>query len=206
MRLVGLFVLALLAPAGAALAAPVQLTNAQFTAAIAGLPTQTENFEGFAAGNYASPFTLANGTYTATTPSITDSTFLCAPGSRCLIDQDSLSGTRAFSSLPANTGFWSASFQTFDRDDVFRVTVTGGSGESVFQVAGTTTFLGFSDPAGLTRIAVENLGNGGDRGNYSFDNVTTATLAALTPVPVPGSLPLVAAGLLGLWGLRRRAI
>jgi hypothetical protein len=175
----------LVASVGAASAA-IELTQAQFTAATAGLPTVIETFEEFDPSViHPSPLALINGTYTAPDPQIISGAPFCPNASNCLTDGN-IDGTRSFSAFPVNTDFWGADFQTrafVGQPDVFQVTVAGGDGTAVFTQPVAGGFWGFSDPAGLTSVTFRNLGNApaGSAGNYSFDNVTTAEVAILEP-------------------------
>ena len=196
----------LMSPAMAA-AAPIELSAAQWAALTAALPQTVVDFESLALGAHASPLILANGTYTAPAPFVSDlATFCGAAGDRCLLEGTSnFHNPRVFSGLPAGTRFWAAmdffSINPVD-GDIFRVTVVGNSGVSIFTHPLADGFVGYTDPTGLLTVTFEILGEGSPGAgifNYSLDDVTTA---ATTAVPEPLSVLLVGTGLLG-W--RRRS-
>ena len=148
----------------------------------------TETFNGFTASVSGSlnpdlriPGNLAN--------------FCGSASDKCLISQDT-DGTRLFDALAPGTqsiGFDITKIRPFD---VFRITVTGNSGVSVFQ----NDFVGklaFSDPTGLISVGFENLGFQSGRGNYGFDDVITGV------VPAPAGLALILSAF-GMFGLLRR--
>jgi hypothetical protein len=182
-------------------AAPVQLTQAEFNAATAGLTTVVEDFEGFPPGNTTDPFTFANGTITIEdvfVPAISENPDFCggAGGDNCLIG--SIGFLRTISALPAGTTLWAVTdFVAVFQSDTFEITVTGNSGSFVMDLA-PATFFGFSDPTGLISISFENLGSFGGGGNYALDDIVTAQGPAPAPVPEPTSLSLLGFALAGI--------
>jgi hypothetical protein len=179
-------------------AVPIELSAAAFASATAGLPSTIENFEGFSAGVHGSPFALDNGVFTTSggIPVISDASVFCGTSpDHCLISSD-VGGDRAFSNLPLGTAFWATDLFTINSTNVFRVTVIGIDGASVFTHATTDSFWGFADAAGLLSVSFFNLGTGSSMANYSFDNVTT--------VSEPTTLALLGIGLAGLGFLRRQ--
>ncbi len=185
-----------------AVAAPVQLTRAQFTLQTAGLSTVVENFEGFSIGNQPNPMTLANGSYTSPFPFVADILVFCNSGTNCLVDQLTANQPRTFSMFPAGTSYWASDFYAIASNDEFSVTVVGVSGTTVFTGSGAADFWSFNDAAGLLSVSFRNLGNLGGTGNYSFDNVTTAAAGA---VPEPASWALVGLALAAMGSTRRMA-
>lgn len=78
-----------------------------------------------------------------------------------------------------------------------------------YGLADITRFVVSGDSARLTLATLAGNVTGEFR-NFEFWNVggtalSTADLAAVAPVPLPAGLPLLGAGLAGLWALRRRA-
>ena len=148
------------------LAAPVQLTETQFTDQTTGFPTIVETFEGFPLGPQTSPFTIANGTYTGS-PSIFFDAWCFV--SQCM-NSNIADGT--FDGLPTGTTFWGVKILPASSGDVLQVTVTGNSGVLQIEIPeeGEMFFLGFSDPTGLNSIDF-HLVQGFT--NYAFDDVTT---------------------------------
>ena len=104
--------------------------------------------------------------------------------------------------LPAGTTLWAVTDVGAPvTGNTFRITVTGNSGSSVFDVS-QVPFYGFSDPTGLISISFQNLGiPTGGFGNYSLDDIVTA---GPTPIPEPASLTLLGLGLSGLGARWRR--
>ena len=175
---------------GSASATPTQLTEAQFTAQITGLPTIVETFDGFPLGFPDSPFAIANGVYIGN-PKISF-------GGWCALSQcmDSNFTDGIFNVFPTGTKFWSTRIIYASDGDILRVTVTGDSG--VLQVelppAGWVpggVFVGFSDSAGLKSIVFQLVQG---QVNYSFDDVTTAGVSSVTP-------PVVSVPTLSGWGM-----
>jgi hypothetical protein len=187
-------------------AAPIELSLAQWTTLTAALPQTVVDFESFALGAHPSPLTLANGTYTSPVPFVSDTALICGTaGDRCLIDNTSnFHFPRVFSGLPAGTTFWAAtdfySISPVD-DDIFRVTVVGNSGVSLFTHKLADGFVGYTDPTGLLTVTFEIVGEGIPGSgffNYGLDDITTAPAVIAEPL----SVLLIGTGLLG-W--RRRA-
>jgi hypothetical protein len=183
-----------------AAAAPIQLNAADWATAASGLAISVEDFESFAPGEFLSPLTLVNSTFSTTSlltnpVSIFDSDPLfCGDLDTCL-SADGRSDTRMFSAFAPGTTLWKVSDMHFVSPlDIVRITVVGGSGTSTFEVA-TASYYGFRDALGLTSVAFLNLGNPEQRGNYSFDDVATASVA---PVPEPTSLLLLGSGIAGI--------
>ena len=186
---------------------PMSLAQAAFDAQIGGLAVVLENFESYPSADFASPFGIANGTFTSVAPRVQGQPTLCGDVDQCLFDSTSTGDIRTFSSLPPGTQFWGAHLHLVDATDTLKLTVTGGGGNLDAQASGSG-FLGFVDPLGLLSIAFENLGTdlGGGNfgiGNYSFDNIRTAPAPAA--VPEPGALALLAIAMAGVWaGMRGR--
>ena len=194
----------------AASAAPIQLNSAQFTAAIAGLTTTTEDFEGFTAGQKSEPFTFANGTvsgFPAADSVVSDATQFCSDaGDQCLTRMI-IDGVRTITALPAGTTLWAVTdFFALSSTDVFRFVVTGNSGVTTLDLA-SASFYGFSDPTGLVSIAVVNIFGGLVEGNYSLDDIVTAGPAAAVPEPATISLLVLGLAVMGAqrWRRRRKA-
>ncbi|MDJ0939452.1 MAG: PEP-CTERM sorting domain-containing protein [Woeseiaceae bacterium] len=188
-------------------AVPIQLNETDFANATASLSVTTEDFEGFSTGLYASPFTFSNGQMSSVSPLITASSTFCDTG-QCLLDSTA-QGTeeaRVFSGFAADTDYWATDLRFVSPADLFDVVVTGNSGVLNLNGVSLVTmanlgFVGFYDPLGLLSISFTNLGTQGGLGNYSFDNIQTAS-----EVPEPATILLLGAGLMGLSALRRRRI
>jgi hypothetical protein len=203
-RIIALFMWGVFAAAPRADAAPIQVTSAEFNAAIVGLTTVVEDFEAFAIGVQPDPFTFANGTVTVAgigDPAIVNQDYSCGvagDGDACLL-ANGLWELRTISGLPAGTTLWAVTdFFALKPDNAFRITVTGNSGSSVFDRS-TAAFYGFSDPTGLISISFQNLFIPPGFSNFSFDDIVTAGPA---PIPEPASLTLLGLGLAGI-GARR---
>jgi hypothetical protein len=190
----------------AAHAIPTSLSKVQFTAQIAGLTTVIEDFEGYPNGtDFLSPFVTLNGTFTSSAPRVQASATLCGDVDQCLFDSSSADGPRTFQMFPLGTQFWGSDVSLVDTTDTLKLTVTGGSGVLSFETAGIS-FAGFEDPLGLMSVEFENLGTDSGNGNtgfgnYSFDNVTTASPAA---IPEPGTLALLGIAVAGIAVRTRR--
>jgi hypothetical protein len=131
---------------------------------------------------------------------------LCGDADQCLFDGASATGARTFAAFPLGTQFWGADIRLVDATDTLQLTVTGGSGVLALEASGIS-FVGFTDPLGITSVGFENLGTdfGGGNvgfGNYSFDNVTTAP--SPIAVPEPGTVALIVSALAGAWTIARR--
>ena len=192
---------------GSASAAPIQLTEAQFTTQITGLPTIVETFDGFPLGSPDSPFTIANGTYTGAPNIFFD---LWCPLSQCM-NSNIQDGT--FNGFPAGTTFWSTKILPAGLGgDILQVTVTSNSGvlQIQFPQDESPRFIGFSDPTGLNSIDF-HLIQGGT--NYAFDDVTVAAappvVTKATSIPALGryGLAMLTLMMLGMgWAGFRRFI
>jgi len=132
-------------------AIPIQLNSTDFATALSGAGSVVvEDFESFTSGAKASPFVIANGTFTsAATPSIDGTGFICSgDATKCLITSAPLTAVRTFDGFGAGTNLWSTDlfFVNPSTTNIFDVTVTGVSGVLSFQVVGSTLggFLGFS--------------------------------------------------------------
>ena len=204
-RIVALFMWGVFAAAPLADAAPIQLTSAEFNAAIVGLTTVVEDFEAFATGVQPEPFTFANGSVTVVgngEPGIQNSGLFCGvAGDECLSATD-LQGLRTISGLPAGTTLWAVTdFHAPIVVSNYRITVTGNSGSSIFDVS-QVPFYGFSDPTGLISISFQNLGDlTGGFDLYTLDDIVTAGPA---PIPEPAALTLLGLGLSGICARRWR--
>ncbi len=192
-------------------AAPIQLDALEFATEVNGLNVIVEDFNGYTAGEKASPFVTANGTYSSDRPAITDDGGACPHDNFCLSDFDQ-EGERIFSQLPGDATHWGATLGYFIETDLLDIVVTGNSG--VLNLTGIELggfafgFFGVFDPLGLISISFRNNGtpldNGTLIGNYSFDNVVTASAAPPVTVTEPASLILLSLGLAGLAFLRRQ--
>jgi PEP-CTERM motif len=185
---------------------PMSLTKFQFNADIAGLTTSVEDFESYVTGDFASPFLIANGTFTSGAPRVQASPAFCGDVDQCLFDSSSADGLRTFHAFPGGTQFWGADLKLVDATDTLKITVTGGGGVLLLRVSGVD-FAGFTDPLGLASVEFENLGTDAGNGNigfgnYSFDNVTTALSPAV--VPEPATTALVGLAFAGAWAMIRR--
>ena len=179
----------------AASAAPVQIAYSDIVVAT------TEDFQSSSVeGGQSASF---NG-FTLTTPLYLRAgtrQILCETDfDGCAFDVFSSQGNRIFDLfLPGTTAFGLDLFSP-SSSQTYQVTVTGVSGTSTFTLAGSGLYA-FSDTSGLTSVVFNNLGFGVGFGNYSFDDVITGTT---TVVPLPATLPLLAAGFLALGALRSR--
>lgn len=192
----------------AASAAPIQLSVAEFIDQVHGSGSgQIEGFEGdtpYRSNARPTPFVFQNGTFTPPgavsvvgTGSADDTLLFCGVvGDRCLTDRNQTGGVRSFSAFPEGTTHIGITLHYLNPSNPINVVITGGSG--VLDITETgTSFLGFTDPLGITSVTFENLGPLGGY-NYSFDDVITAQ------VPEPSTLALFCMGLAGLI-LRRRS-
>ncbi len=174
-----------------ALAAPLQLNQAQFAAQVAGLVTTLETFSGFPLLTpFPSPLSLANGSYSAASPVVSDLAEFC--GQPCLGSGEG-NDLRTFFAFPAGTTHWGALVDmvfSFPINDVIHIEAVGNGGTLAFDVLGPqNVFFGFTDPLGMVSVSFQNLGGGGSGFfNYSFDDVVTANPRQ---VPEPSSLVLL---------------
>lgn len=201
---------ALACAAGPAAALPVQINQSQFASQSAGLVVTSENFSGFPGmvplGNSV---VLANGTFTGNAAIVNDlgtAAGFCA--SPCLTTGDTTGDLRSFSLFPAGTQLWSAVLDMvfdFALPDIIHVEVLGNSGLLAFDVVGPNAqFLGFADPLGLLSVSFQHdLAQGGNKYNYSFDDVTTARTRA-NQIPEPSSLSLMLLALGAALAVQRR--
>ncbi len=206
MRQIRLIIAALLVISPfAANADPIQLSDADFASAISGLTSQVEDFESTATGIKPSPFTFLNGTYTGGDGSVTSSLLFCGTSPDiCLTNHDEIADVKTFFDFITGTAYWGADMFFINPANPINVVVTGGSGVLDITQIGTT-FFGFYDPLGITSVTFLNMGTINPDGfrtftNYSWDNITTATVQ----VPEPGTLALFGLGLFGMGLARRR--
>lgn len=124
-------------------AAPILLTQAEFDASIVGLTTVEEDFEAFASGVQTNPFTFANGTITVGpggVPFVTSAANVCGAGGDQCLSSSALAPLRTFSAFPADTTHWAVTnFSALVSANIFRITVTGNSGSSVFDLGAAWT-------------------------------------------------------------------
>ena len=154
--------------ASVATAAPSRLARGEFAAAVAGLPTIVETFDGFLEGMYAPAIPLANGVYAATGPWV----YRVGALNSVLSDGSEVGGPRTFSAFPNGTRYWGADIG-MDGRSMLSVTVVGAAETVTFEVRADELegFLGITDPIGLRAVTIVNVG----QFNLAFDNVTTAT-------------------------------
>jgi len=207
--------LAAIALACSASAQPVQITEAQFTAMIAGVPATIETFEGMGLGAYPSPVALANGTYEAANPTVEQGAW-CGTG-HCLGENTSIYGPRTFSGFRAGTAQWGVRVLYASVGQVLHVTVIGNGGRLETDLAPsppvsdlTGQFVGFADVKGLVSVTFSEPAT---ITNYSFDNVVTASAIPEKTIPAngipaldPAALLALALALAGLatWSVARR--
>lgn len=190
-----------------AAAAPVQLDQAAWDAAVAGLTVVNEDFSGFALGSSTGPLTLVNATYTATRPLVASGEMFVgtcfADRGNCLSEGLTILDPRTFSDLPVGTTAWAVDVGYRAPGDLIRATVTGGSGTQVFEGV-NQEFWAFGDPLGLHQVTFETLGTGTSHRNYWFDDVRTAS-RRVAPVPEPATLLLLAPAVAAVVARRRRS-
>ena len=187
------FVVVVLSAITGARAEPLQLTSAEFAAAIGGSAV-VEDFEGFTEGFKPHPLVFANGRYSnadGSQPLITTNF-----GPTKELADNSLEATRTFDSFPADTELVGMDLNYVFLDDLFDVTVTGGSGTLNISQTGSSlgSFLGFQDPLGITSVEFLNHGHfiggpGNTFGNYTFDDIQTS--AGVIPEPTSIALLLI---------------
>lgn len=203
----------LMCVAWGAAAAPVQITQGQFASQSVSLVTKVENFESYpqntvtVLGNSA---VLANGTFTGNSAVVNS---LYHPGgfceTACLTTGGAPFDLRTFSVLPADTLLWGAIVDTvfeFELTTLIHVEALGNSGLLAFDIGWPNLqFIGFSDPSGLISVSFQQINvQGNDNYNYSFDDVTTASLREHNRVPEPSSILLVMLALFAAMVVRQR--
>ncbi|MEQ9407601.1 MAG: PEP-CTERM sorting domain-containing protein [Fuerstiella sp.] len=203
-RTIQLLLLTLTLSATPAHAGLIKLDESQFNAAAGGTAV-VEDFEAFGTGSYASPFVFANGRYQSSVGNSAPVRILdqatWGPTRRLL--SGAITDVRTFDLFAAGTTLVGMDVFYINPDNVFDVTVVGGSG--MLNLSGQTgtslgTFLGFQDALGITSIQFRNVTPFAPS-NYSFDNVRTASIAS---VPEPSSLTLLAMGAITIFGCGRR--
>ena len=176
-------------------AVPMLLSETEFAAATLGTTPVVEDFEGFAVGNLTSPVTLANATYTSVLPQIRQDA-PNNPTKRLFENAPDPVGGRVFSSFPTDTMLFGtdlAPLSDFALQQILDISVLGVSGALDIQLSflELNEFFAVSDPLDLISISFENIGFGGARTAWGFDNVTTAA------IPEPTTLALLSLGLAG---------
>lgn len=184
---------ALLACVSAAQAVPLVLTASEFGAQTAGLARTVEDLEGLTNPAPSSPVELANGSYTSSSPRIMALVDFCGDADQCLLDAY-IDRPRTFNALPFGTTFWATDLHLLNPDDVFDITVVGGSGTLNLKQTLVGSFLAFHDELGLSSVSFRNVSVDGS-GTYSFDNITTVSGGK---VDAPPSFTLVGLGLVSL--------
>jgi len=174
------------------LAAPAPLSQSEFALLASESITTTEDFESFSAGILTSPVTLSNSTYVVSGPRIFENFGQLT--TKAMFDDLNFGDERVFDSFLPNTTMFSSKVQPVQSaafTQVLRVTVIGNSGVYSAQNAfgNFGSFFAFHDPAGLTRVSFQNLGQSQGstvvRTNVGIDDVTTGR-----PVPEPCSTVL----------------
>jgi len=193
---------ACLASSKTSYALPMSLTQTQFNTA-AGGSAVVEDFEGFSIGVKSEPFVFANGRYS--TPTFTPAVInlpVFGPTKR-LLTNDAAGDLRTFDLFPTGTTLVGLDLFYIDPPDTFDIVVTGGSGILNISQTGSSlgTFLGFQDLLGISSITFLNQGQVSSTGNYSFDNIQTASGSN---VPEPTSMALFGLTALGLGFAARR--
>ena len=188
-----IFSCSLLACISTARASPLVLTGSEFTVQTAGLARTIEDLEGFTNPAPSSPVMLANGSYTSSSPRIMALVDFCGDSDQCLLDAY-IDRPRTFSALPSGTTFWATDLHFVNPNDVFDISVIGGSGSLNLTQTPIGSFLAFHDDLGLSSISFRNVSVDGS-GTYSFDNITTVSDRT---IDAPASLKLIGLGLLSL--------
>lgn len=149
---------------GVVLAAPVQLTQEQFSTQTAGAPFIEETFDTLPIGSASSPLAIATGTYSAPTMGILFG--LWCPNSNCLAANFD---NGVFSGFAPGTTTWGATIMS-GSPNTLRAIVVGHSGTLEVDV-NLLGFLAFYDPSGLQSVSFvrQPLGVA-----HAFDNIITA--------------------------------
>ncbi|MEO7433241.1 MAG: hypothetical protein ABIV12_14295 [Dokdonella sp.] len=185
-------------------AAPVQITERQYTHGYSNEHALIETFDALAQGVQPSPLQIVNGVYVGT-GSIDLAPWCDIGGSNACLDTQISDGV--FEQFPLATTTWSARLYISGQETV-HITVSGESGTLQTDVTSDGapnggTFVAFYDADGLESVSF-HITEGGF--NYAFDDVTTAVSSPLgtgeeTALPAPtlsnGSLSLLALLTLG---------
>ncbi len=192
----GFFIVLGISSPAAVVAAPVMVGYDTLT------PVTLETFEGHSTGMLSSPAAFSGFSYHSPEPVIAGISVFCGSADdRCLIDNWS-------EEQRTLDGFWTGTtgvglkLHAFNTDDVFRVTVEGGSGSAIFEVNGPGA-LAFADAQGIFSLVFQNLGRSPvDISNYSFDDVITS--GGVAPIPLPPAALLLIGGIASIAAVRRR--
>lgn len=185
-------------------AAPVQITEGQYTHGYSNEHVLIETFDALSQGVQPSPLQIANGVYVGT-GSIDSAPWCDVEGSNACLDTQISDGI--FEQFPLATTTWSARLY-FSGPETVHITISGHSGTLQTDVTsdgapGGGTFMGFYDADGLESVSF-HIAEGGF--NYAFDDVTTAVSSPrgssdVTAFPAPtlsnGSVSLLALLTLG---------